>query len=59
MLWEIWHPNYGMLFDEYENIKNGKYSFLTIAGRVQVIEKEVVPFSPPPGSHLSLFPMPA
>jgi len=21
MLWEIWHPNYGMLFDEYENIK--------------------------------------
>jgi len=59
MLWEIWHPNYGMLFDEYENIKNGKYSFLTIAGRVQVIEKEVVPFSPPPGSQLSLFPMPA
>jgi hypothetical protein len=21
----IWHPKYGMLFDEYEKIKNGSY----------------------------------
>jgi len=26
MLWSIWHPKYGMLFDEYENIKAGKYT---------------------------------
>jgi len=24
-LWEIWHPNYGTIFDEYDNIRSGKY----------------------------------
>lgn len=26
VLWLIWHPKYGNLFDEYENIKAGKYT---------------------------------
>ncbi len=25
ILWEIWHPRYGVLFDEYEKIKNESY----------------------------------
>ena len=24
-LWEIWHPVYGTIFDEYKNLKAGKY----------------------------------
>ena len=24
-LWKIWHPKYGVIYDEYENIKAGKY----------------------------------
>lgn len=24
-LWEIWHPKYGVIFNEYENLKSGKY----------------------------------
>ena len=29
-LWEIWHPNYGVLFDEYERIKNECVPFSNI-----------------------------
>ena len=25
-LWKIWHPKYGVIFDEYENLKSGKYN---------------------------------
>lgn len=25
ILWEIWHPKYGVIFNEFENIKAGKY----------------------------------
>ena len=25
VLWKIWHPDYGVLYDEYENIKSDKY----------------------------------
>jgi len=25
LLWKIWHPKYGVLYDEYENLKAGKY----------------------------------
>ena len=24
-LWKIWHPNYGDIYDECENLKAGKY----------------------------------
>ena len=24
-LWKIWHPKYGVIYDEWENIKAGKY----------------------------------
>ena len=24
-LWKIWHPKYGVIYDEYENLKAGKY----------------------------------
>ena len=24
-LWKIWHPKYGLIYDESENIKSGKY----------------------------------
>ena len=24
-LWKIWHPKYGVIFDEWENLKSGKY----------------------------------
>jgi hypothetical protein len=24
-LWKIWHPKYGNIYDEYENLKSGKY----------------------------------
>ena len=24
-LWRIWHPKYGVIYDEYENLKAGKY----------------------------------
>ncbi len=24
-LWKIWHPKYGVIYDEYENLKSGKY----------------------------------
>ena len=32
VLWLIWHPKYGMLFDEYKNIKAGKYTPFVIGG---------------------------
>ena len=25
VLWKIWHPKYGVLYDEYENLKAGRY----------------------------------
>jgi hypothetical protein len=25
ILWEIWHPKYGVIFDEFEDISAGKY----------------------------------
>lgn len=32
ILWTIWHPKYGILYDEYENIKAGKYTPSVING---------------------------
>ncbi len=32
MLWVIWHPKYGTLYDEYENIKNGNYTPYIVDG---------------------------
>ena len=29
ILWAIWHPKYGMLFDEYKKIKNESYGIYT------------------------------
>ncbi len=31
VLWKIWHPKYGVLYDEYENIKADKYG--TVPGQ--------------------------
>ena len=28
-LWKIWHPKYGVIYDESENIKSGKYELRT------------------------------
>ena len=52
-LWKIWHPKYGVIYDEYENIKAGKYEALPKpldrgGGSV---------WSSPRGVQLSLFPL--
>ena len=32
-LWKIWHPKYGVIYDEYENIKAGKYEEISKRSR--------------------------
>jgi len=32
VLWKIWHPKYGDIYDEYENLKAGKYAPLLEQG---------------------------
>ncbi len=53
-LWKIWHPKYGLIYDEYKNIKSGKYEPKTCGerGRGETVR--------PPARRiqLSLFPMP-
>jgi len=54
-LWKIWHPDYGVIYDEYENLKAGKYEPVPKqqgGGRCSV-------WPPAGGIQLSLFPMPA
>lgn len=31
-LWKIWHPKYGMIYDEWENLKAGRYERLVKEG---------------------------
>ena len=49
-LWLIWHPKYGRIYDEYENIKAGKYERIDGIG-VSALR------SPARGIQLSLFPL--
>ncbi len=53
-LWKVWHPKYGTIYDEYENIKSGKYDLK---------EKDMntsVPVLPSfQGTQLPLFPVQA
>lgn len=32
-LWKVWHPKYGLIYDEYENIKAGKYEEISKRSR--------------------------
>lgn len=53
-LWKIWHPDYGVIYDECENLKAGKYEPVPKqqgGGRCSV-------WPPAGGIQLSLFPMP-
>jgi len=38
-LWKIWHPKYGLIFYEYENLKKGKYNPLIMFRKEVSIEK--------------------
>jgi hypothetical protein len=44
-LWKIWHPKYGLIFYEYENLKRGKYNPLVMCKNEEIVgkyhEKEV------------------
>ncbi|MGD9733510.1 MAG: hypothetical protein AB7U45_15135, partial [Desulfamplus sp.] len=60
MLWEIWHPNYGMLFDEYENIKKRTCPQLIIEDGGRNDRGGGCAVRPASGTvQLSLFPMSA
>ena len=56
VLWKLWHPKNGAIYDEYENLKAEKYG--------PIIEQEDgggggYPVRPPSGGiQLSLFPLP-
>lgn len=39
-LWKIWHPKYGLIFYEYENLKRGKYNPQLICKNDEIIEKK-------------------
>lgn len=49
-LWRIWHPKYGNILDEYENLKAGKYDSLPIK-REQKTQEAYSPM------QLDLFPV--
>ncbi len=58
VLWLIWHPKYGMLFDENENIKAGKYTPFVIGGGETGNRGSGCSVWPPTGNvQLSLFAM--
>lgn len=55
-LWKIWHPKYGIIFDEYENLKSGEYGTdqeESGGGSGHTIRPATC------GIQLPLFPMPA
>ena len=52
-LWKIWHPKYGVLYDEYENLKTGKYESLP----EQENRGGCTVRAPSGGVQLSLFPV--
>ncbi len=52
-LWKIWHPKYGVLYDEYENLKTGKYESLP----EQENRRGCTVRAPSGGVQLSLFPV--
>ena len=52
-LWKIWHPKYGVIYDELENIKAGKYE--SLPEREDRGRRSVRPSSG--GVQLSLFPV--
>jgi hypothetical protein len=33
-LWRIWHPKYGTIYDECENLKTGRYERKEVAGKI-------------------------
>ena len=56
ILWAIWYPKYGMLYDEYENIKAGKYTPPVIDGEEPGDRGSGCSVWPSPGGiQLSLF----
>ncbi len=59
VLWKIWHPKYGVLYDEYENIKNDRYG--TVTGQNDSGGgRRGLPVRPSSGGiSLPLFPLPA
>lgn len=55
-LWKIWHPKYGVIFDEWENLKSGKYGSVDTEDYCKKKDSSQ-PFSK--YIHLLLFPLPA
>ena len=51
-LWKIWHPEYGVIYDELREIKGGQYDQSVRAGPGQVKEQ------PEQVVQLSLFDVP-
>lgn len=57
-LLKIWHPKYGILFDEFENIKAGKYGQEIEENREEDNRRDRCPVRPSSGRiQLSLFPV--
>lgn len=54
-LWMIWHPDYGNIYDEYENLRSGKYGEI-YEGEVDRGSGHTVRLASA-GIQLSLFPM--
>lgn len=53
-LWRIWHPKYGTIYDEYENLKIGRYEKREAAGKVDRGSRYSV-WPPAGGIQLPLF----
>jgi hypothetical protein len=50
-LWRIWHPDYGIIYDELERIEHGKYDSRNVgSARMDDKEEDVI--------QLPLFRMP-
>ena len=54
-LWKIWHPKYGTIYDEWENLKAGKYEQLVKEGDTGGGGYSL--WSPAGGVQLPLFPV--